>query len=131
MSLLEQGITGMKIWPFDPAAERTNGLDISDAELQAALEAGAWQLPVAPHDCTGPVVLTASTHLSLHAPNALIQETMRAFYTGWYQELVTALPDIRDGTIDAPPGAGLGLELQPGIERRSDAVVRVSRAGDR
>lgn len=37
-SLLEQGITGMKIWPFDPAAERTGGLDISPAELDRALE---------------------------------------------------------------------------------------------
>jgi len=95
---------------------------------QLAATADARQLPVAPHDCTGPVVLTASTHLSLHAPNALIQETVRAFYTGWYKELVTALPDIRDGTIDAPAGAGLGLELLPGIEKRADAIVRMSKA---
>ena len=38
LSLLEQGITGMKIWPFDIAAERTGGYDISPAELRAALE---------------------------------------------------------------------------------------------
>src|SRR5690606_5829815 len=37
-SLLEEGITGMKIWPFDIAAERTHGLDISAAELRTALE---------------------------------------------------------------------------------------------
>src|SRR5699024_2192223 len=37
-SLLEQGITGMKIWPFDLAAERTYGLDISPDELRKALE---------------------------------------------------------------------------------------------
>ena len=55
--------------------------------------AEAHQLPVAPHDCTGPVVLTASSHLSLNAPNALLQETVRAFYTGWYKEIVTALAD--------------------------------------
>ena len=29
LSLLEQGITGMKIWPFDIAAERSHGWDIS------------------------------------------------------------------------------------------------------
>ena len=28
----------MKIWPFDIAAERTGGYDISPAELRAALE---------------------------------------------------------------------------------------------
>src|SRR5450830_1815092 len=59
-----------------------------------AAMADAWQLPVAPHDCTGPVVWAASTHLSLHAPNALIQESVRAFYRGWYQELVTELPTV-------------------------------------
>ena len=37
-SLLEDGITGMKIWPFDPAAERTGGLDIAPEELTRALE---------------------------------------------------------------------------------------------
>ncbi|HEV7323868.1 MAG TPA: mandelate racemase/muconate lactonizing enzyme family protein, partial [Bosea sp. (in: a-proteobacteria)] len=37
-SLLEQGITGMKIWPFDIAAERTSGWDISPQELNTALE---------------------------------------------------------------------------------------------
>ena len=188
-SLLEQGISGMKIWPFDIAAERTHGLDISADELRMALVpfekirkavgdrmdimvefhslwqlppaqriaralaefdtywhedpvrmdsletlkayaghsramicasetlayphafrdylatgvagvamldlswcggisearkiagmAEAHQIPVAPHDCTGPVVLCASTHLSLNAPNALVQESVRAFY---------------------------------------------------
>ena len=37
--------------------------------------------PVAPHDCTGPVVYTAATHLSMHLPNAMIQESVRAFWT--------------------------------------------------
>ena len=38
LSLLEQGITGMKIWPFDFAAERSGGHYISPAELDRALE---------------------------------------------------------------------------------------------
>ena len=54
---------------------------LSEARKIAAM-ADAWQLPVAPHDCTGPVVWAASTHLSLHAPNALVQESVRAFFTG-------------------------------------------------
>ena len=89
--------------------------------------AEAYQIPVAPHDCTGPVVLVASTHLSINAPNALIQESVRAFYTGWYTEVATALPDVTNGTIAPPPGPGLGMELQPGLTKRSDAVVRVSK----
>jgi galactonate dehydratase len=236
-SLLEQGITGMKIWPFDIAAERTAGWDISPAELDAALEpfarirkavgnrmdimvefhslwslpmaqrlaralaqfdtywhedplrldnladlkayaehskawvcasetlaythsfreyletgvagvamldlswcgglsearkiaalAEAWHVPVAPHDCTGPVVYAASCHFSLHARNALIQESVRAFYTGWYTELVTELPPITKGEVTVNMKPGLGLDLLPDLDRRKDASVRTTRA---
>ena len=36
--LLADGITAMKIWPFDHAAEKTRGNDISAADLNAALQ---------------------------------------------------------------------------------------------
>ena len=36
--LLAQGITGMKIWPFDPYAETSLGHDIRTADLDRALE---------------------------------------------------------------------------------------------
>jgi len=36
--LLASGITAMKIWPFDTAAERTQGRSISRADLKKALE---------------------------------------------------------------------------------------------
>ena len=232
-SLLSEGITGMKIWPFDPAAEKSHGQYISNADLDLALEpfrkirdavgqkmdimvefhslwrlpmaqkisralkpfntfwhedairmdsldllkqyakdcdalicasetlsykwgfkdylqtgvagvvmpdlswcgglsegrkiaalADAWQLPVAPHDCTGPVVWTASSHLSLHAPNALVQESVRAFYTGWYKELVTELPVVKNGMLSLGDKPGLGLELLPDLHLRADAIVR-------
>jgi L-alanine-DL-glutamate epimerase-like enolase superfamily enzyme len=98
---------------------------LSEARKIAAM-ADAWQLPVAPHDCTGPVVWAASTHLSLHAPNALIQECVRAFYSGWYRELVTELPTVTSGMISLGDKPGLGLELLPDLHRRPDAVVRAS-----
>ena len=233
--LLSEGITAMKIWPFDLAAEMTDGVDIANADLKAALQpfekirkavgdrmeimvefhslwqllpairiakalspfdtkwhedpikmdslaslkryaeaspaplcasetlasrwafrdlletgaagvvmldlswcgglseakkiaamAEAWHLPVAPHDCTGPVVLCASTHLSLNAPNALIQESVRAYYRTWYRDLVTALPEVANGFITVPAGPGLGMELAPDITKRFTATVRVS-----
>jgi L-alanine-DL-glutamate epimerase-like enolase superfamily enzyme len=102
---------------------------ISEAKKVATM-AEAYQLPVAPHDCTGPVVLVASTHLSLNAPNALIQETVRAYYTGWYKELVTALPTIEDGTIMPPTGPGLGTALRPELRGRPDAHLRASALGE-
>ena len=235
LSLLQQGIQAMKIWPFDHAAENNGGLHISPAELRRALEpfekirkavgdkmdimvefhslwnlptacriaeavkpfqpywmedpvkmdslsvvgeyrqrtglpvtasetlsyrtgykdlleakavdivmpdlswcggiseakkiatmVEAHQLPVAPHDCTGPVVLTASSHLSLNAPNALLQETVRAFYTGWYKEIVTALPIIEEGYLRLEPNPGLGLELLPDFLKRNDTYRKRS-----
>ena len=47
---------------------------LSEARKIAGM-AEAWHVPVAPHDCTGPVVYAASCHFSLHARNALIQES--------------------------------------------------------
>lgn len=100
---------------------------LSEARKIAAM-AEAWHLPVAPHDCTGPVVLGASTHLSLNAPNALVQESVRAFYKTWYRDLVTALPQVKNGMITVPPGPGLGMELNPEIDRAFTALRRVTDA---
>jgi L-alanine-DL-glutamate epimerase-like enolase superfamily enzyme len=88
--------------------------------------AEAWHLSVAPHDCTGPVVYMASTHLSLNASNALLQESVRAFYQGWYQEVVTALPNMKDGFLTVPDFPGLGCELLPDIDQRFSVTRRVS-----
>ena len=98
---------------------------LSEARKIAAM-AEAWHLPVAPHDCTGPVVLAASTHLSLNAPNALVQESVRAFLRTWYGDLVTALPPVRAGRITVPEGPGLGLDLHPDLERRRTVTRRRS-----
>jgi galactonate dehydratase len=100
---------------------------ISEAKKIATM-AEAWHLPVAPHDCTGPVVLCASTHLSLNAPNALIQESVRAYHRTWYRDLVTALPPIANGHITVPAGPGLGIELAPDLTKRFTATVRISKA---
>ncbi|MEO3432078.1 mandelate racemase/muconate lactonizing enzyme family protein [Inquilinus sp. CAU 1745] len=91
---------------------------------KAAHLAEAHHLPIAPHDCTGPVVWTASTHLSLSAPNAMLQESVRAFYTGWYKEVATALPSVEKGFVTVPDGPGLGMELLPDLAERPDARNR-------
>jgi L-alanine-DL-glutamate epimerase-like enolase superfamily enzyme len=101
----------------------TGGL--SEAKKIAAM-AEAYALPVAPHDCTGPVLLTASVHLAMSCPNTLVQEIVRAFYYDWYGKLVTELPPLENGSIRAPAGPGLGTRLQPGLAQRKDARVRRS-----
>jgi L-alanine-DL-glutamate epimerase-like enolase superfamily enzyme len=98
---------------------------ISEARKIGAM-AEAWHRSVAFHDCTGPVVLAASTHLALNARNCFIQEIVRAFYYDWYGQLVTALPPLRDGRIAAPPGPGLGLELDARRFAAKDVRRRVS-----
>lgn len=100
---------------------------ISEARKIAAM-AEAWHLPVAPHDCTGPVVLAASTHLSLNATNALVQESVRAFYHTWYPEVVTAIPTVEHGFITVPPGPGLGMDLHPDLDKRFTTTRRTSQA---
>ena len=119
--LLQTGVAGIVM--FDLAW--CGG--ITEARKIAAL-AEAWQLPVAPHDCVGPVVYMASCHFSIWCPNALVQESVRAFYTGWYNELVTSVPQPVKGMIAAPPGPGLGCELLPDVWKRADATVRRSPA---
>jgi galactonate dehydratase len=98
---------------------------ISEARKVAAM-AETWHVPVAFHDCTGPVVLAASTHLALNTRNCFIQEMVRAFYYGWYGELVTGLPPVKAGRITVPEGPGLGLALQPGVLKRKDCHVQRS-----
>jgi len=88
--------------------------------------ADAWHRPLAPHDCTGPVAFAAAVALSISQPNVLCQESVRAFHSGWYRELVTDVPEIRDGHIYPLMGAGLGTRLQPGIATRPDADRVVS-----
>lgn len=101
---------------------------ITEAVKVIAL-ASAYGVPVAPHDCTGPVVLTVGTHLGVASPNVELQEMVRNFYFGWYGEMVTELPACADGHLTPPAGPGLGIALRPGINKRSDAKVRWSRMG--
>ena len=51
---------------------------------------------------------------------------MRAFYTGWYNELVTVMPTIEHGFVLPMQGPGLGTELLPAVFERSDLTVRRS-----
>ncbi len=85
---------------------------ITEARKIAAL-ADAWQVPVAPHDCTGPVGYVAGACIALTSPNTLIQETVRAYTRGWYAAIATSLPTIEKGRLKPLPGPGLGFELSP------------------
>jgi galactonate dehydratase len=115
LPLLERGAAGV----VTPDVQWTGGL--TEARKIAAL-ADTFAVPVAPHDCTGPVTFAACVHLVASQPNGLIQETVRAFLRTWYRELVEGLPDIRDGRIGPTTEPGLGLRV------KADGPRRVSRA---
>jgi galactonate dehydratase len=91
-----------------------------------AILAETHQLPVCPHDCTGPVNVFACAHICINAPNAMLQETTRPFYEGWYGKYVTPNLNIKDGFLLAPEGPGLGTKLRPEVLERPDASVQVS-----
>jgi galactonate dehydratase len=101
----------------------TGGL--TEARKVATL-ADAYGVPVAPHDCTGPVALAACVHLVLSQPNGLVQETVRAFLRSWYAELVTDLPVVEDGHIATPTLPGLGVLLREDLADRPDVERRVT-----
>jgi len=109
---------------FDPAWAG----GISEARRIAAL-ADAQHLPVAVHDCTGPVNFAVGVHLSCSLANAFVQEGVRAFYRGWYRELVASLPDVASGCVVPLSAPGHGCELLEELWRRDDAVVETSRIG--
>lgn len=83
---------------------------------------------IAPHDCTGPVTWVANLHLALAFPNALWLESVRAYYDGFYRDLVTALPRIEDGHAWAMEGTGLGTTLAETLLNHPDTVVERSAA---
>ncbi len=108
-----------------PIVDVTWGGGVTFAKKAAAL-AEAQALPIAFHDCSGPVTLTASTHLALSCPNVREQEITRAFYYGWYHDYVDTPPPLEGGKITVTGRPGLGMALQTDVARRDDVVVSVS-----
>jgi L-alanine-DL-glutamate epimerase-like enolase superfamily enzyme len=72
-------------------------------------------LPVAPHNCGGPVLHWASAHFAAAIPNLRILETVRRHYDDEYLQLGLLNQVLRpdaDGHLPLPQGPGLGVTLQ-------------------
>ncbi|MDY8108842.1 mandelate racemase/muconate lactonizing enzyme family protein [Fulvimarina sp. 2208YS6-2-32] len=117
--MLERGATDIVMVDLCWTGGLTEGRKIASL-------ADTYHRPFAPHDCTGPVGFAAAVHASFSQPNTLIQESVRAFYTGWYRELVTTVPTIENGYVLPMEGPGLGTDLLPAVFERSDLTVRKS-----
>lgn len=97
---------------------------ISEAKRIATM-AETWYLPVAPHNCGGPVLHFASAHLAANVVNLSILETVRRHYLEEYDGLVTATLAPVGGSLPLPPGPGLGVDLHPSLFSRPD--IRIER----
>lgn len=82
---------------------------------------------VSPHDCTGPIGLTSGLNLALTNPNIEFQEFVRAYYFGWYQEIVDGLPMFQDGRLYPSDEPGLGLSFKSEFKNRSDLMHKTSK----
>lgn len=96
------------------------------AKIAAAADVRA--LPMAPHNCLGPVGAMASLHASAAIPNLFLMESVRAFADGFFAQLVDAPPRIEQGGIEVPERPGLGLALREDVladarRLRSDATT--------
>lgn len=85
---------------------------LSEARKIAAA-AETHYLPIAPHNCGGPVIHFASWHLAVATRNLFIMETVRRHYVDRFQLVATAAGAPQKGRLGIPPGPGLGIELKP------------------
>ena len=85
---------------------------ITEAHKIAVL-ADTYYLPIAPHNCGGPVLHAASIHLTHHLTNLFILESVRRHYLVQYANLVTGSVPVEEGYLTAPETPGLGIDLKP------------------
>jgi L-alanine-DL-glutamate epimerase-like enolase superfamily enzyme len=95
---------------------------ISEARKIAAM-AETFYLPVAPHNCGGPILHFASAHLAANVTNLFILETVRRHYLEEYRGIVTGDLIPQNGKLPLPPGPGLGVELDPAVLKRPDVTI--------
>ncbi len=115
---------------FDNGAARIAMPDISwcggiSEAKKIATAAETLYLPVAPHNCGGPVLHAATLHLAANVPNLYICESVRRHYAGEYHGIVTNTFPITPGTgsFALPDGPGLGVELTAETLARPDAII--------
>ena len=98
---------------------------ISEAKKIATM-AETWYLPIAPHNCGGPVLHAASLHLAANVPNLYILESVRRHYGDEYTGVISNPMPLVNGSFPLPPGPGLGIELLPEVLNRPDVSVERS-----
>lgn len=94
------------------------------AARKIAALAETCYLPVAPHNCGGPVLHWASAHFAAAIPNLKILETVRRHYLDEYSGLLDSMIVPKDGWLPLPDGRGLGVRLNEDQLGRQDVEIR-------
>ena len=132
-SLLAEGIAGMKIWPFDVAAEASNGTRISGPELEKALEPFGKI-----RDAVGNrMEIMVELHGLWTLPPALrIAEALKPYDVAWLEEPIRfneldALADLARHTsipIAASERLATRQVFKQVIERRAASIIMIDLA---
>jgi len=80
-------------------------------------------LPVAFHNCGGPITHFASWHLAMATTNLQILETVRRHYNDRFLPVATASGAPRDGRLRVPPGPGLGVDIRDDFLHSGKVVI--------
>lgn len=95
---------------------------ITEAKKIASL-ADTYYLPIAPHNCGGPILHFASIHLAAHVNNLFILETVRKHYLIDYHDFITNMIVSKDGYMPLPEGPGLGIKINDEILKSEYAEI--------
>ncbi|HZY72082.1 MAG TPA: mandelate racemase/muconate lactonizing enzyme family protein [Edaphobacter sp.] len=88
--------------------------------------ADSYYLPVTLHDTIGPVALWAAAHMMLHIPNAMIQEIVRGYVDGWYNDVLTEPILLEEGQLRLNGKPGLGAALRPELLTRAGVHIEAT-----
>ena len=83
---------------------------------KAAELAELYELNIAPHNFNGHLATFRSLQLTASVPNVRIMEYDHEAVP-WRDELVSVVPDLRDGTLAIPTGPGWGTDLDEDAAR--------------
>ena len=88
--------------------------------------AETYGVPLVLHNVAGPICHAACMHLGAHIPNLYYVESVRAFYQSYFGVLSDFVPQVVEGHLNVPDGAGLGVNLLPDALERDDLTRTIS-----
>jgi galactonate dehydratase len=89
--------------------------------------AQAYNVPVAMHDCTGPLTLLSGVHVATANTNVAWQETVRAQIRLLYPELIAETVKVEGGYAYAPEIPGIGASWLPELFKSCENQCRTTK----